>query len=139
MTRRPFFDINVLVDVLAKREPHFPASQALWALAESGDIEASISANSITTIYYLMRKHSDHPTRLVGLRLIRNIFRIVPLDAKLIERALESSLADFEDAVQMESAMEAGASVFVTRNLRDFRGAPLPCLSPESFIALTRL
>lgn len=86
-----------------------------------------------------MRKYSDNSARLAGIRLILNIFKVIPLDFELIEKSLDSNLPDFEDAVQIESAIKYGSTVFVTRNLADFRNAPLPCLSPESFIALTRL
>ena len=35
MTRRVFFDTNILLDVLTEREPFFDEAAALWSLAES--------------------------------------------------------------------------------------------------------
>jgi hypothetical protein len=32
------FDLNVVLDVLMRREPHFPSSARVWALAETGRI-----------------------------------------------------------------------------------------------------
>jgi predicted nucleic acid-binding protein len=47
-----FIDTNVLFDVLAKREPFFADSAAIWTLAETGKVEGLVSAVSFTNIFY---------------------------------------------------------------------------------------
>lgn len=43
---------------------------------------------------------------------------------------------DFEDAVQMMAAVQAGAQYLVTRNVQDYRASPLPVLQPAELLAL---
>src|SRR5258708_5212725 len=52
----------------------------------------------------------------------------------VLEAALALEMADFEDAVQASSAHHAGLDALVTRNLRDFKHAPLPVYSVEQFL-----
>jgi predicted nucleic acid-binding protein len=52
-----------------------------------------------------------------------------------LNHALGLPFSDFEDAVQLASAVAAGLDSIVTRDLNDFRGAPLPVLTPGAFIA----
>ena len=43
-----------------------------------------------------------------------------PVNDKIIELALSSSFADFEDAIQFYAAIENNISILLTRNLKDF-------------------
>ena len=135
MSHRLLVDINVLLDVLAQRQPHYTASAALWAAVERREVIGCVSANTITTLYYLLRKLSNHATALRGVRLVNEVFVISPVDAALIEKAIQSSLGDFEDAVQYESALRSKATAIVTRDVRHFRRSAIPVLTPEAFVA----
>ena len=44
------------------------------------------------------------------------------------------SLGDFEDALQVASAIAFGAAFLVTRNLAHYKRSPLPALSPAQFL-----
>ena len=46
-------DINVLLDVLQKREPFYETSAGLLAAVESGQVRGLIAAHSIITLFYL--------------------------------------------------------------------------------------
>jgi hypothetical protein len=54
-------DINVLLDVFQKREPHYAASARVVAMIEEGEIDAVFPAHGITTLDYLARKHATRP------------------------------------------------------------------------------
>ena len=43
-------------------------------------------------------------------------------------------VSDFEDALQVASAVAGGAEVIVTRNVSGFRNCPLPVMTPEEFL-----
>ncbi len=49
-------DINILLDVLQKREPFFETSARLLALIETGHIRGYVASHSITTLFYLIKK-----------------------------------------------------------------------------------
>lgn len=54
-----FFDTNVLVDVLARREGFYDDAFALWSLAEHRKIGGHVSAISFNNIHYLVKKTSS--------------------------------------------------------------------------------
>lgn len=59
---------------------------------------------------------------------------ICPVDRGILESALNSDYADFEDAIQIFSAVAQGLDAIVTRNAKDFRGSTLPIYSPTDFL-----
>ena len=56
-------------------------------------------------------------------------------DRQHAEGGARLPIADFEDAVQAETAREAGCSLIVTRNLRGYATSPIPAIDPASYIA----
>jgi hypothetical protein len=44
-------------------------------------------------------------------------------------------IADFEDALQLASALAGVAEVLITRNITDFVGSVIPAMTPEEFLA----
>jgi len=133
--RRALVDINVLLDVLGQREPFLADAASVWSVAETGRITALVSADSFTTIYYLLRRAANARTALRGLKLTRGLFEIVPVDAQIISQALDSPVRDFEDAIQYHCAVRGNADCIVTRDLRAYRNAEMPALAPDAFLA----
>ena len=46
-------DLNVLLDVVQNRHPHYKASADILSLLVSKKVRADISGHAVTTIYYL--------------------------------------------------------------------------------------
>jgi len=59
---------------------------------------------------------------------------IACFDHESAQLALDLGLADFEDAMIVAAALREEARLILTRNQRDFQGAPLPVQSPEDFL-----
>jgi predicted nucleic acid-binding protein len=135
MSRRIFVDVNVLMDVLAQRQPHYAVSAAVWVAIDRHDVSGWVSADSFSTLYYLLRKLSNHAEACRCLQRVCDVFEVAPVDAALIEKALRSPVGDFEDAVQYECALHMNATAIITRDARHFRHAAIPILTPENFIA----
>jgi hypothetical protein len=57
------------------------------------------------------------------------------MPAEVVSQALNSPIADFEDALQAATAVYAGASALVSRNLRDYRHSKVPVFTPSQFLA----
>ncbi|MCZ6632524.1 MAG: PIN domain-containing protein [bacterium] len=129
-------DTNVLLDVLARREPHYQASAQVWTLAECGEITAFISAISFNHIYYILRKAESKTAAYNALKLLRNVFESVAPDAKIINQAIDSACDDFEDAIQFHSAVRVGAHVLITRNPNDFPQSSVAIATPEEFLKI---
>jgi len=73
-----------------------------------------------------------------ALRRLIRIFDIAPVNRPVIESALDDRMADFEDAVLAWAGKEAGADCVITRNVKDFKGAPLKAFEPAEFLRLIK-
>lgn len=132
---RVHVDTNVLLDVLAEREPFWRSSAQVWSLAESGRLEAFVSAISYNNCFYIVRKYAGQARAYETLRILRDVFRPVPLTEQVLNQAMDAGFADFEDAIQYFSALHARAEILVTRNPDDFPKPALAVLSPTEFLA----
>jgi len=133
---RIFVDTNLLLDVLAKREPFYIAAARVWTLAETGACEALVSAISFNNVFYIVRKARDATAARRALVLLRDVFASVAPDQRILNQAIDSEIPDFEDAIQLYSALHARADYLLTRNVGDFPAGILPILAPDEFLAL---
>ena len=63
------------------------------------------------------------------------LVEVAPVTRPVVEHALTSPMADFEDAVLAHAAALSGAQAVITRNGRDFQGGPLRVYSPNQWLA----
>ena len=132
---RVFIDTNVIVDVVAKREPFFADSQAVLALCATGDLEGVVSDLTFCNVAYVLRKSLGSTQLLNGLRVLKKHLTVVPVGEAAISAALESETADFEDAVQLEAARANHVDVIITRNVRHFNNSPIRVCTPSELLA----
>ena len=118
-----------MLDVLLDREPFAESAAALLSRVEAGEIQGCLSATTVTTIHYLASKVVGTKQALLAIRKLLSIFEVAPVDRPALEAALESALADFEDAVLHEAARQVSAEAIVTRDPADFKRAVLPVYS----------
>ena len=135
--KRLFVDTDILLDLLARREPFYEEAAELFSLADMKHVHLSVSALSITTVNYVLSKSMDAKKSQVVLRKLRLIVKVLPLDERVIDLALNSeSFSDFEDSLQSFTALEANQELIVTRNLKDFKGAALPVMTAKQYVQL---
>ena len=133
--KKVFLDTNILLDILLRREPFFADAADLWLRIESGELEGMVSLPSLATVFYLVRKRSDAANARQALQTICGVLRIADSPGEAGHRAVQSSMADFEDALQYAIAMMCGADCLITRNPSDFpRRGKLPVFTPEEFL-----
>jgi predicted nucleic acid-binding protein len=130
-----FVDTNVLLDVLAKREPFYADAARIWSMAERGQIEAQVSVISFNNIYYVVRRAANRKAADQALRLMRNVFTVVPLNVQVLNQAIDAGFGDFEDAIQFHSAIHAGADCLITRDAEHFPATMFPVLTLPEFLA----
>ena len=129
-------DTNVILDAIAKRPPFSEnAEKIFYLVAAEENVTASITANSVTDIYYLIRKHLKSPedAKLVLLKLF-SLFHIIDVTGADCERALELNITDYEDALVITCAERSKMDYIITRNIKDFSNSPVPSTTPENFI-----
>jgi len=136
VTLRVLFDLNIILDVLQRREPFYGMSARAPACAESSQVVGLVAAHSLTTLFYLVARDQSAAQARVILGELLRFLAVAAVDGSVIEQALNLPYRDFEDAVQMMAAVQAGAVHLVTRNTPDYRGGPLPTLEPAELLAI---
>jgi predicted nucleic acid-binding protein len=131
-----FVDTNLLLDVLAEREPFYGSAARVWSLCETGVCEGFVSAISFNNIFYIVRRARNATVAHRALILMRDVFNNVAPDQQILNQAIDSDISDFEDAIQFFSAQRAGADYLLTRNATDFPKTELPILAPDEFLVL---
>ncbi len=135
MSKRVLYDTNVLLDVVLLRAPHVAASAAALDLAGSGLVEGLVAGHAITTIAYLIQREKGAATAKTALVQLLSRVRVAPTTDSAVRLALAMDLSDFEDAVTVASAQEAGCDLIVTRNIQHFRSALVKAVLPETLVA----
>jgi len=128
------FDTNIVLDLLLDRQPFADHASYLISKVERDEITGLLCATTITTIHYLLSKHTNSKNALKSINTLMNIFEIAQVNRRVIERAMASEFSDFEDAVLHESAAQAGAEYIITRNIKDFKRSELPVFLPMEFL-----
>lgn len=130
-----FIDLNIVLDVLQKREPFYETSARLLALVETGRVKGYIAAHSIITLFYLTKKDRSGAEARATITNLLQFIKIAPVDQGTIEQALNLDYRDYEDAVQMIAAVQVKADCLITRNIKDYQPALLSVLQPVDFLA----
>ena len=132
------FDINVVLDVLLRREPHAAPAVRLFSAVEQGDLSGILAASTLPTIYYVATKTVGAARARAHLRSLLKLFTVAPVNRAILEDALTLPFSDYEDAILHEAARHAGAAGVVTRNLKDFVRATLRVYSPDELVQALR-
>jgi len=131
---RVLFDTNVILDVLLDRQPHARTAAVLMSFVDVGRLEGVMCATTVTTLYYLMSKAIGRAGAMKHMKVLMGMFDVAGVDRAVLAQAMDSKIADFEDAVVHEAARAAGATAIVTRNAKDFARASLPVLHPDELL-----
>lgn len=127
-------DTNIALDVLARREPFYEESNNVLELCATGAIEGALTANAITDIYYVLRKHLDGDMLRAALQGLMELLEVIDVTSDDCMKALDIPMPDYEDALFVCSAMRWGAECIITRDTKDFAHSPLKALSPKSYL-----
>ena len=128
-------DINALLDVFQRREPHYAASAQVMSLVVDGTLTGVFPAHGLTTLYYLVRKHASKPNAETAMDRVMEHFQIGNLDVVGWREARRLPLADFEDAAVAIVAKVTASDFIVTRNTGDFTGSPVLAITPADFLS----
>ena len=94
--------------VLLDRAPHADAAARLFAQVETGLLPACLCATTVTTIHYIAEKTVGDRAARAHVASLMSMLELAPVTRQVIEHALASPMADFEDAVLAHAARLAG-------------------------------
>lgn len=133
--KKVFFDANIVVDILAERQPWFPIEMEIISLSQQGQYSLYCSLLSLGTAFYLLEKEK------VPLEVVKNKVGIFtsfcpPIESfeGVLTSSLQSSFSDLEDAMQYYSALSENCDTIITRNKKDFAESTIQVLEPQEFL-----
>lgn len=130
-----FLDTNILMDIIANREPFYDSSSEVYKLGILRKVKFFTSSNTILTLHYLLKKYLKEENIRKTLDEITQVVSIVPIDLYIIQESIKSNCKDFEDAAQIFAAKSVKEIDFiVTRNLKDFKNSEVTALNPDQFL-----
>lgn len=134
MSRRIFIDTNVMLDLLGERKPFYDSIAKIATLAEKSKLTMVVSPISFATVNYFISKFESAKIAREKLRKFKIISEICSFNELTIEKGLNSSIKDFEDALQYFSAAESSCEIIITRNAKDFKTSELPVMTADEFL-----
>lgn len=133
-------DTNVILDLFLEREPFVDDAALIWKAHEAGRLTAYVSAISPVNLFYIGRKLKGRKAAEDAVRELLMVLPVAVVNQSVLEAGLQLKFKDYEDAVQLASAVASGLDTIITRNEADFEGATLDVVRPATFIKLhTRL
>ena len=131
-----FIDTNIVIDLLAKREPFYEEAAKLFSLADKNKINLIVSSLTFANTNYILSKMTNSTTAREILTKFKVLVTVAALNDKIIELALnDKSFSDFEDGLQYYTAMENEADIIITRNLKDFKNSILPVITAQTYLS----
>lgn len=127
-------DVNVYIDYLGRRDPHFPNAQKIVMAGFFGDVRLWVPAQSVTIAFYVLTKHigSERVQRAIEKSL--ELMNLVTLTTEDVRKGLRLHWRDLEDSLVAVSAEKANADFLVTRDGGDFSRSSVPAVTPSEFL-----
>ena len=134
MTKKIFVDLDIVLDVLCKRDPYYEYAAKVFSLADMKKLTVYTSSLVVANVYYILRKAIGIEKSKEALRKLRLLVKIISVEEREVDLALNSSFSDFEDALQYYTAVKHGMETLLTRNIKDYKERDLIIQTPEQFI-----
>ncbi len=127
-------DLNVVLDLLLQRAPWCIEAQAIWNAHHAGRLTASISAASLPTIFYVIRRAEGWDAAHIAIRDCAKTLEVLGVDVSVVLIAQTLPGRDFEDNLQAACAIEHGCDALVTRDKSGFRNGSINVLTPAELL-----
>lgn len=132
--KRVLFDSDVLLDILAQRQPFIVASARALNTVMQNQVQGYVSGHAVTNIFYILRRQVGNEVARELLAKLLQHLQVASVTDEVIRQALNSPIKDFEDAVTSAAALTAGLEIIVTRNTPDFVASLVPVMLPNEFL-----
>jgi predicted nucleic acid-binding protein len=129
-----FIDSDIILDLLAHREPFYVYAAQLFTLIDKKKLKAYTSPLVFANLHYILKKQKSNSFALQSLRKLKTFINILPINSRIVEQALNSEFKDFEDAIQYFAALNSGIKLILTRNKTDYSKSKIIVSTAEEFI-----
>ena len=133
---RLLIDTNIVLDIVLERDPWVEDATALLDAVAKGRADGYVGSHAVTTVHYVVERERSRAVAATAVSDLLQLLSVVPLGTADFQRALGLGLRDYEDAVQVAACLQIGADYLVTRNAKDYKGAPVTARSAGEVLAL---
>lgn len=133
---RVLLDNDVVLDFLTARQPFFTEAERIFQHLDSGKIECFVSTITPVNVFYIVRKLSGKDIALQTVKDLLKAVQVCQTNFRILQDATVSTITDYEDAVQHESAIAENLDAIITRNTKDFANSTIQIYSPQEFLAI---
>ena len=117
MSLKIYIDTNIFINSILNRDENI-----------SQDILIFVNNNSGVNTFF-----NDISIIKKELRAINSQHALICANSEIIDKALDSTLRDFEDAVQYFCAKSIEADLIITDNIKDFQNLDIEVMSAKEF------
>ena len=128
---RILIDTDVILDVALDRAPFAEESGLVLDWAERHPGAAGVAWHTVANVAYLL-KQDARPF----LSELLDFVVVAQTSTEEARQAIALPMADLEDALQAVAALRFQADHVVTRNIKEYRHAPLSAITPGEFLSL---
>ena len=136
-----YVDTNVIIDLLAKREPFFNDARELFAqIAADNGLNGYTSVKSVSDVYYIIH-HCLHDKKEAGKMIVKLISVLYVADNNDIDmlRSFSYKEGDFEGNLISALSARLKLDYIVTRNIKDFGGSAVKAVTPVECLDILKL
>ena len=136
-----FLDTDVILDLLLEREPFNKNANKIFKKIENGNIAGYTSAVILANIYYISSNIKNKKIALKNIRKICSLLKVSSVNQKTTDNVLgNNEIKDFEDYLQLYSAIEIGTEFLITRNKKDFpKNDSIEIIGSDEFVKLLEI
>lgn len=135
---RLLLDTNVLIDLVANREPFAADARRLCVASVFGDVQLWVTTQSFADAYYVLRRSASEQE--VKRALLGSLDRLLACSTSPsdLRPALESNWPDIEDYLVAHATKRVNADLFVTRDTELASRCAMPVATPRQTLDLLR-
>jgi len=131
---RILLDTDINLDFVLARQPFFVEAKEIFLRLAQNKFEAYIADITAINIYYFGRKEIGRSNALKELEKLLRLVKVCTVNSAILQKAINSPITDYEDAVQHECAVTENLNAIVTRNAKDYKNSSVKVFSPTEFL-----
>ncbi len=133
-------DTNVIINFITKRDdPYKDACFEVIKLCAENAFDGYLAFHSLSTVWYVIKKQETEEKARAWLKNICDILTVTGATQEQVKEAIDNlNFRDFEDCLQDECAVHVNAEYIVTCNIKDFRNAKTPVVTPDVFVKIIK-
>jgi predicted nucleic acid-binding protein len=129
-------DTNIVLDDILNRSPNAENARKISQFVTDGYVNGYLTANCITDIFYIVSKSRNED---IARKIIKNLllsFNVVGVDGQDCQKAIDTPMRDFEDALAVVCAEKEGLDYIVTndKHFLSEKNLSVSAICPSDFL-----